>query len=260
MLYSEGMGENGGNSEMHDLHCHILPELDDGAQSMEETLTMARLAAKCGTKCIVCTPHCRADDPLLAERLNLIEDYTHHANRMLRQESVSLQLLTGMELLCLYPPRRILQEGNFLTLAGTNYLLIEFPFDAQPELIVQSAIAVNQAGLFPVIAHPERYECVQQNPQLIQNWFRRGWVIQVNRGSVAGSFGTAPQLAAKWMLLRGLAHVVASDAHSPYSRTPNLLPGYIWVKNNCSEAFAKLLFHTNPLRILNNYPIAAARR
>ena len=241
---------------MQDLHCHILPGLDDGAQSNLDTLRMARIAVDSGTRGIVCTPHCSTDDPFLSDRLRQILSATARANVLLEQEDIPLELHSGMELLCVTSPEQLLEQGEYLTLAGTRYLLIEFPFDIRSAAIADAAASVNEAGLVPVIAHPERYFCVQWTPELISGWADRGWLIQLNRGSITGSFGEEVRDCAAWILRRQLADLVASDAHSPEYRTPELAEGYRWVARNYSEEYAERLFRINPRRMLEDRTVA----
>ena len=218
---------------MLDLHCHILPGLDDGAQSDLDTLRMARIAADSGTRGIVCTPHCSTDDPFLSDRLRLILSETDRANELLAREEIPLRLYSGMELLCVTSPLPLLRQGEFLTLAGTRYLLIEFPF-----------------------AHPVRYFCVQWTPELVRGWADRGWLLQLNRGSLTGGFGSEVRDCAVWIAQRQLADLVASDAHSPEFRTPDLTEGFRWVAHNCSEEYAELLFRINPRLMLADQMVA----
>ena len=241
---------------MLDLHCHILPGLDDGAQSDLDTLRMARIAADSGTRGIVCTPHCSTDDPFLSDRLRLILSETDRANVLLAREEIPLRLYSGMELLCVTSPLPLLRQGEFLTLAGTRYLLIEFPFDIRSAAIADAAAAVTEAELVPVIAHPERYFCVQWTPELVRGWADRGWLLQLNRGSLTGGFGSEVRDCAVWIAQRQLADLVASDAHSPEFRTPDLTEGFRWVAHNCSEEYAELLFRINPRLMLADQMVA----
>ena len=244
---------------MIDLHCHILPGLDDGARTEDDTLEMARIAVQSGTTEIVCTPHCSTDDPYLPDRLRSILSATARMNNLLTFEDVPLVLHSGMELLCVTSPDPLLAQGEFLTIAGSRYLLIEFPFDIRSAAISDAAETVASAGLVPVIAHPERYYCVQWTPELLPDWVEQGWLIQLNRGSVTGGFGPEVRTAAEWILRRELAHLVASDAHSPEYRTPDLSEGYRWVARNCSPDYAELLFQENPQRVLDDRTVAAMR-
>ena len=244
---------------MIDLHCHILPGLDDGAGSEDDTLEMARIAVQNGTTEIACTPHCSTDDPYLPDRLRTILSATARANAMLQREGVKLLLHSGMELLCVTSPEPLLAQGEYLTLGGSRYLLIEFPFDIRSSAISDAAETVADAGLVAVIAHPERYYCVQWVPELVAGWSERGWLIQLNRGSITGGFGNDVRIAADWILRRSLADLVASDAHSAEYRTPDLSEGYWWVARNLSRDYAERLFQENPQRVLDDRTVAAMR-
>ena len=245
---------------MYDLHSHILPGLDDGAQSMQDTLLMAAMAAECGTREMVCTPHCSTDDFNLPRRLEAIIAETRQANAVLYRERIPIRLHPGMELLCTENPSIFLERGDFLTLAGSRYLLIEFSFDIRSSAIQDAASTVARYGLTPVIAHPERYDCVQWTPEQVRDWVSRGWLIQINRGSLTGNFGQEAYAAAAWILRHRLAHLVASDAHGVDFRTPDLMGGYRWVCHNCDEEYAELLFRVNPRRILFDHTVETGIR
>ncbi len=245
---------------MYDLHSHILPGLDDGAQSMQDTLLMADMAARCGTRKIVCTPHCSTDDPNLSYRLEQIINRTQQANAILYQERIPIRLYPGMEFLCAENPSIFLERGDFLTLAGSRYLLIEFSFDIRSSAIQDAASTVARHGLIPIIAHPERYDCVQWTPDMVRGWVSQGWLIQINRGSITGNFGQEAYDTAAWILYRRLAQLVASDAHGIDFRTPDLMQGYHWALHNCGQEYADVLFFDNPRCILSNRLVETAFR
>lgn len=237
---------------MIDLHCHILPDLDDGSKSPTMTVEMARLAARTGTAQIVCTPHCHSSDRELPRRLDEIRRLTDRMNALLAQCGIALTLHPGMELLCREGLHPLLEAGSVLTLADSRYLLIEFDFDAPVSRMEAAIDLVSDFGLRPVIAHPERYGAVQRDPRRLGGWFRRGCLIQLNKGSILGRFGPQPEACADWILENGLAHVVASDAHRPGIRTPDLSVVCETVARRYSPAYADLLFQRNPARILAN--------
>lgn len=235
---------------MYDIHCHILPGLDDGSPTPQETLRMAAMAAKNGTSEIVCTPHCSTNDANLSERLQEIVECTRGMNAMLQEAEIPVTLHPGMELLCGGSLRQLLAEGEFLTLAGSRYLLVEFPFNTRYSVINAAAQEVADSGLRPVIAHPERYDCVQRDPERLADWLNWGWLIQLNRGSILGSLGLSAQRTAQWIVYRRMAHFCASDAHSSTYRTPELLSGFNWIAHHCSEDYASLVTETNPRRLI----------
>lgn len=239
---------------MIDLHCHILPGLDDGSPSEEESLAMAAMAAAAGTVQIVCTPHCSTSDHALAGRCSEILRRTERLNALLARQGIPLRLHPGMELLCAEGLDDVLRRREILTLAGTRYLLIEFDFGAPVQAIDSAIRRVMEWGLAPVLAHPERYTAVQRDPRCLAGWFEAGCIIQVNKGSILGRFGPQPAQAADWILGQGLAHIVASDAHRSRIRTTRLDEVYRAVGERFSYEYAGVLLERNPRRILQDRP------
>ena len=237
---------------MTDLHCHLLPGLDDGAKTPEISLEMARMAIRCGVRQIVCTPHCTTGDPGLPQRLTRIEKAVGVLNCVLGQMQLPITLHAGTELLCNDRLPETLANGEFLTLAGSRYLLVEFPFDVPLSRIEWAANTVRQAGYIPVLAHPERYTAVWRNPDCLAVWFFAGYVIQLDKDSVLGRFGSHCACTADWALRHGVAHVIASDAHDTKTRTTNLERARQYVAQNYSPGYADLLVSRNPARIVRH--------
>ena len=237
-------------SAMTDLHCHLLPGLDDGAKTPETTLQMAKQAVQSGVRQIVCTPHCTTGDPRLRTRLTRIKKAVEVLNYVFGQMQLPLTLYAGIELLCNDRLSETLERREFLTLAGSRYLLIEFPFDVTLSRIERAANAVRQAGYIPVLAHPERYTAVWRNPDCLSVWFYAGYVIQLDKDSVLGRFGNHCARTAAWALSHGVAHVIASDAHDTRTRTTSLQAIWQYVANNYSLSYANLLLQRNPQGIV----------
>lgn len=235
---------------MTDLHCHILPALDDGSPDAATSLMMAEMAADSGTGQIVCTPHCTAGDPGMATRMRRIRGAADLMNQILARERIQLQLFPGMEVLCTDRLAEDLADRRLLTLADSRYLLIEFDFDATDGYMWDCIQTVQQAGLVPVVAHPERYFAIQDDPSPVAAWFRAGCVIQVNKGSVLGRFGPRPAQTVDHLLEQGLAHVVASDAHGTRSRTTVLSEVRDVLARRYSPTYADVLLLRNPRRIV----------
>ncbi len=240
---------------MIDIHCHILPQSDDGADSMDTSLLMARMAADSGVKKIIATPHCNTPraleknyrDAALATRfVQLI--------RQVRDAGIPLEILPGAEVLCMPNTLELLRKRQLVTLARTDYLLVEFFFDESIDYMDDMLAALAAEGVHPVVAHPERYEAVQHTSTIIDRWFNSGYIIQVNKGSILGRLGRGAEKAADRILSRGLAHVIASDAHDTLIRTP----GMSFLRNYVEEKFgidyAEVLLDLNPARICENLP------
>lgn len=165
---------------MIDLHSHILPELDDGSQSLEESLAMARMAVQSGVTVMVATPHCmddRAQQVYAAWRL---------LREALRDTEIPLKLYLGMEIFGTADTVRLLRAGRLFPLNGSQYPLIEFSFRSTGEEETQILYQVLRAGYRPLVAHPERYGYVRENPELINLWTKMGCLLQINRGSQIG--------------------------------------------------------------------------
>ncbi len=234
---------------MIDLHSHILPRLDDGSQSLEESLAMARLAVESGVQAMVATPHC-ADG-----RAREVSDSWQLLRAALEEMQIPLRVYPGMEILGTADTVRLLRQGQLITINDSRYPLMEFPFRAEVRENTEILKSVICAGYRPVIAHPERYECVQLDPRCINTWHEMGCLLQVNRGSLLGRFGSAARDMAFALVDRGFAAVVASDAHSPRMRTPWLQDVYGMLEEEFSPAAARYLLRRNPKSIIKNEDI-----
>lgn len=233
---------------MVDIHCHILPEVDDGAWDMEAAVTMARLARDCGVKKIITTPHFKGE-PQSLEAIGLFQHQRRLLQSRLKREKVDVELLPGAEVLCVPQTLELARTGRLPTLGMGRYVLTEFYFDASAGFMDETLRAMQELGYLPVVAHPERYGAVQRDPELSRSWFHRGIVLQVNKGSVLGAFGRRAEDTAVRMLYRGHVHIIASDAHSPEVRTTDLEPVRHWCMDHLGQEYTKILLEDNPGRV-----------
>lgn len=244
------MGARG--PDMIDLHCHLLPGLDDGAASLETSCAMARQAVASGVRRVICTPHCMTGDRHAARRLERIALAAETLRAALDRHKIPLALSTGMELLCHTALPETLARGEVLTLAGSRYLLMEFPFQMTLSRIEWAVETVRQSGYRPVLAHPERYAAVCRAPDCLAAWFRAGYVLQLDKDSILGRFGSGCARAADWALHHGVAHVVASDAHGVHRRTADLAEVQRVLRRRYPPGYAELLLVRNPKRIVED--------
>lgn len=232
---------------MVDIHCHILPDVDDGAQSLADALEMAYMAASCGVTDLVATPHVQGsgEDPdflvSLCRRFRQLED-------AIAQKNIPLRLHPGAEILCTGETVELARKGQLLTIGDTNYVLCEFYFDEHFSDMDEILEGISRAGYRPIVAHPERYAAIRKDPRRILHWFQTGYVIQVNKGSLLGAFGSLTQATACWLLERGLIHLIASDAHSPLHRTTDFSQLEDWLLNRYPPGYVRLLLEENPGR------------
>ena len=243
---------------MVDIHCHILPEVDDGAWDMEAAVAMAKIARDCGVKKIITTPHFKGE-PKSLEAVGFLMHQRRLLQSRLKREKIEVELLPGAEVLCVPQTMELAQTGRLPTLGTGRYGLTEFYFDASAGFMDETLHGLRQMGYLPVVAHPERYGAVQRDPELAARWFHRGIVLQINKGSVLGAFGRRAEDAAVRMLCRGNAHIIASDAHSPHVRTTDLQPVRHWCLDHLGQAYTKILLEDNPGRVAAGKPMCKVR-
>ena len=209
---------------MFDLHSHILPGVDDGATSLDVSIAMAKVAAEQGTKVILATPHRKdvTDGSSVQDIAQLVEDI----NGELSSQGIGLSVLLGMENhLDLELPDEF-ASGRALPMNGTRYILVELPFFGRPNYAEDVLFRLQLQGLTPVLAHPERIEAFQRDPDLLVSFVEKGMLSQVTAGSLVGYFGKEVRRFSNVLLGHGLVHLIASDAHfSGGSRSPKLLLG-----------------------------------
>ena len=234
---------------MVDIHCHILPEFDDGAASPDEAVAMAHMACETGVTAIVATPHFPGKSSSL-QRIPLLLERYEWLSRAVRAQRLPLVIHPGAEILCLPETPALAEKRALPTIGNTSYLLTEFFFDESFSKMDGYLRALADCGYIPVVAHPERYNAIQADPALLKHWHERGYVLQLNKGSILGAFGPDPQAAAMAALETRLAGLIASDAHSATRRTPNMNGLYQWLEENCDREYAHLLTERNPARLI----------
>lgn len=243
---------------MIDIHNHILPGLDDGAESWDDALEMAEMAVESGVQVIAATSHANLPETLYAgvngtERREEAERYLMQLETFrgfLKQEKIPLKVCRGMEIFGPDQAAERLKRKELLTLNGTRYCLVEFALDTEAHPVYRTILELRAVGCIPVVAHPERYLCVQRVPAHVYEWYRMGAAIQVNKGSVTGRFGSRAERTADSLLRHRLVTAVASDAHSPYRRTPRMDEMKEILAARYGDHCPRLLLEENPARIL----------
>ena len=203
---------------MIDIHCHILPGIDDGAQTIEDSVQMAKEAVREGITTIIATPH-HKNRQYDNEKTSILEK-TAHLNKHLSNEGIPLTILPGQEV-------RIYGEiiddylagGKILPLAETSYLFIEFPSGHVPRYAERLLFDIQTEGLTPIIVHPERNQEIIENPDMLYKFVKNGALTQVTAGSVCGYFGKKIKKFSQQLIKANLTHFVASDAHNVSTRS-----------------------------------------
>ena len=243
---------------MIDIHCHILPDFDDGAADLAESMAMARMAVDSGVTGIVVTPHFRGESQSLELLPRLVSRYDRFV-RAVDQAQLPLYLYPGAEVLCLPETPELARRGHLPTIGNTRYLLTEFFFNEAPAYMNEMLYTLESLGYRIVVAHPERYEAVQQAPGLLEEWFGRGYVLQLNKGSLLGAFGPKIERLSHWMLQSGFVHLVASDAHGIKRRTPEMAVLRQHISEICPPAYAQVLLEQNPQLLVQGKPMVPAK-
>ncbi len=235
-----------------DIHCHILPFLDDGAYSEDDFLNMAEVAEESGTDTVICTSHAYPGcDYTPEEYADVFRDMKERLVRF----GIDVKLYPGQEIFVGGDAEEIsegIKSGRLFTLNDSVYPLIEFDFGEVPEAVFRAVRVLKADGFTPVIAHPERYDFLADSPDEAERLHRAGALLQLNAGSIGGFFGPDAEYTARYLLGERLADFVASDAHSPYVRTPVLTDAHEWVSDFCSPRYADYLFTENPQKIIKN--------
>ncbi len=226
---------------MIDIHCHILPGIDDGADRLQTSLDMATMAARDGITTIIATPH---TDGVTVNR-TVVQQAVDRLNIELANHGIDLEVVAGYEI-----PAHLVCDLQSHTIADSPYILVEFPHQYLPEDAAETLYALVQAGRKPIIAHPERNGSVLHNPDLLRELVAVGSMIQLTAASVTGDFGPDILHCANYLLRNRLVHFLATDSHSPTFRKPVLSPARKAAARLIGREEADRLVIDNPKAIL----------
>lgn len=235
---------------MIDLHCHMLPGIDDGASDIDVSLKMARMAVADGITVVACTPHIL---PGLYENTGpQIREAIAAFQSVLQQAEIPLRLVPGADVHVSPDLKDGLKSGRVLTLNDSQYFLFEPPHHVPSPQLEAHAFSLQTAGYVPILTHPERLTWIENNYAMFQRLAKRGVWMQLTAGSVVGRFGRRPRYWAERMLDEGLCQILATDAHDPINRAPRLAEARDVAARRLSEADANAMVQTRPQGILDN--------
>ncbi len=232
---------------MIDIHCHILPAIDDGPQTLDEALEMARIAVADGVRGVVATPHVNGNIYPAA----VIRERVEQFNEALAEAGLELEVIAGADTSALLPPRTLCHY----TINGGPYVLFEFPHTHLPANAGELVFNAAAAGLRPIITHPERNPDVVRSPQRLFQLIEAGALVQITAESLTGGFGVAARECALFLLRRQAVHFLASDAHSPRQRRPVLSQGLKAAAAVLGETEARRLVTAHPAAVLAGHTI-----
>ncbi len=233
-----------------DIHCHILPGIDDGSPDIEQTIEMLRIAREDGIEAIVASPH--ADGVYRNSREGISGKIAY-----VKSKANGVALYPGADV---HISRDILEnarKGELPLINDKNYLLFELPSFVLPPLAEVDRIisGLRLMGIVPIITHPERNLQILDNTSILQRFLGLGALCQVTAGSLTGKFGTRSQKASWKMIKKGHVHAVATDAHDVKKRPPVLSEASTLVEKKFGPAMAERLFIQNPRKIVNGEPV-----
>jgi len=231
---------------MIDLHCHILPDMDDGPSTIEESVLMAQMAFKDGIDTITATPHCavfKEIDNFIAIRDEKINTLT----KVLSEEKIKLNILRGAEI---YIDMELFDFKGIerLTLNDSRYILTELPMLSYPLYTEDFFYRLQLEGFIPIIAHPERNAKIIAKPDLLYRLIDLGSLAQINTGSITGLFGRTVRKCAKEILTNKMAHLVATDSHSNRTRKP--------IMSECIKILDHWIGQKETQKLVNDIPAA----
>ena len=236
---------------MVDIHSHILPGVDDGAKTLEDSLEMLRLAAESGTTDIVATPHANLqftfDPELIGRKIAELQAAAGPVPRIYRGCDFHLTMENIQEALS--------NPGKY-AINHKCYLLVEFSELLIPRTTQEIFDSLQSAGLVPIVTHPERNGLLHSRLDQLQGWVENGAYVQVTAKSLLGGFGRAAKSVAAELMNRNLVHIIASDAHDTVFRPPVLREAYQHVEKTWGGAVAETLFTSAPQAVIDGESIS----
>ena len=241
---------------MIDFHSHILPNIDDGARSIEETFNLIQEAKNVGFDAIISTSHYmenyyETDTPEREVWINAIYENLQAKNN-------NIKLYLGNEIYLSENIIKLLEEGKASTINDTSYVLFEMPLNVEPLNLYDIVYEMMQYKLVPILAHPERYSFVQKDPQLIYDLIQKGVLMQGNYGSIIGQYGEKAQIIIKKFLKNNMIHFLGTDVHRQNTIYPRIPECLSEINSLIGEEKLEELSTTNPSLALKNKRIDIA--
>ena len=235
-----------------DMHTHILPDIDDGSKSEEESLKMIDLAYREGIRYICATPHYNVEKASARTRCTKVYN---HLRRRMKQRYPDMELYLGNEILYSYDIIEHLKKGLISTYNGSRYALIEFYPSEKYKYIYEAVQAVRRSGYVPVLAHIERVKCLWKDWQKLDELKDSVAVFQMNTGSLTGSFMESHVRYCRKLVQENYIDILGSDMHGSVHRPPVYEQAAAWIRQQCGEDVLRRLAFENPIRILKNQQI-----
>jgi protein-tyrosine phosphatase len=236
-----------------DIHCHILPGLDDGPREVEEALEMCRVSLAEGVTAVIATPHLY-QGMFQTDRESILESYAL-VREALESEKIPLKLYVGADVHLVPDLGKRLEEGAALTLNRSPYLLLELPARVLPPNLNEIIYGLLSQGYVPILTHPERNDAILRRQDILLDLLHYGALCQITAMSVTGEFGTECERFACALIEAGAAHFIASDAHSTTWRSPGLMRAVQVAEEIVGKEKARCLVQDYPEAVLSGHKI-----
>ena len=234
---------------MVDMHCHVLPAVDDGSQNMEQTIEMLRIASEEGISAMIVTPHYK-DDRHNASVQTILSRIAQVQEEVVRQ-GIFVDLYPGNEIFYFHGVEDMLDKGHILTLNNTDRVLIEFSPSSDYTYIRNALDGIRASGYVPIIAHIERYECMLRDMTRVKELKNMDIEVQVNVSSAAGKLGSRVQKYIYEMLKGRYVDYMGTDAHDTENRIPEFQECYRKLEKKFDSDYINAVFYENALAIIN---------
>ncbi|MGN0371140.1 MAG: CpsB/CapC family capsule biosynthesis tyrosine phosphatase [Butyrivibrio sp.] len=236
--------------EIADMHCHVIPAVDDGAADMNETRAMLDIAYKEGIRLMVVTPHyhigkMKVSSDSLAAGVAQLKD-------ICAQSYPGLKIYPGQEIYYYSDAVKDLNEKRASTIAGSRYVLLEYSTTVSFHELRDSVYEMVTEGYIPIIAHAERYGRLHEDIDLVRQLIDDGAYIQINAGSVIGKSGNTVKRFVKKLLKYHMVHFVATDAHDCKNRAPHIKVSVEYIRKKYGDEYAVELFLKNILTVIQD--------
>lgn len=241
---------------MIDIHCHILPGVDDGAETMDDAIAMASIAAEDGITQIVATPH--GAEWVYKGDAEETRSRVHEVQTEIDRAGTQLELIPGLEAHVRPDMSAACARGEIYTLNSSRYLLVEFPLQSLPVYVERALFDLQLRRIVPIIAHPERNLAIAANPEVLWPMVEKGILMQITAGSLTGEFGARTREIAELLVRHRIAHVIASDAHSSTWRMPALAAAAQRAAELVGQEAASVMVQDTPHAIVHDKEVDVA--
>lgn len=235
---------------MIDIHSHIIPNVDDGARSVEETFNILKEAQEAGFTDVILTSHFLLN--YYETNAQELIFWKEKLQEVLKKQGTKINLHSGMEIYITNQMEELLENKKILTLANSRYMLIELPLATNVKYFDYVVYYLEAKGIKPIIAHPERYKCVQKDPDIVEEYIEKGCLIQCNYGSIVNLYGREAEKTIKTILKKNQVRFLGSDVHRENGTYLIILDAIKKIRKIIGENKINEITTINPKKILQN--------